>query len=197
MLKQADYDKLLMQTRRQKNIDRLATFLIFGGFGLLLLLQMKGVTASTYGLIIFMLINIGIIINLNQRSSKIHSTMRSFNHLSLPNTMEENEWNEFKNDMRDDIYDPLMNERKFNTKLLYSICALTTVFCIIVIVDYFMGGYRLYSSRTLIMNIFYFGYIAFFVVLYRLMFKSEKRINFIAEQFLSYTKTFYKLQQHQ
>lgn len=165
---------------------------IFYGFilfvGVLFILQINGLLLSTYGVTTILMINIITILNISGRSTALNHSIRTFYRLRFLSSKKSNDFTKLYDDLDRDIGEPLQNEIKLNMYLLYSVGVLAAICSVVVIVDAASGQFRIYKYDQWVNNTVYFGYFLLLMILYRVMFLSEKRYGKVQIQFVEYIK---------
>ena len=179
---QTEFNKELARFLKKRRFESA----LFYGFiffcGVLCFLQLNGLLLSTFGVTTILIINIISIVNISGRSSLLYKSMSTYYRLKVSSYAPI----KMSADMERDLGQPLQKEIKLNTTLLYLVGVLATICSLIVCIDAFLGQFRIYKFDLWVNNTVYFGYFLLMMVLYRIMFLSEKRFVKIQMKFVEY-----------
>jgi len=186
-MNEEDFNKALERFSLKRKFETTLFYGVVTCLGVLCFLQFKGILLSTFGVTTILLINIISIINISSRSSHLYKSLSDFYRLKVPSYAPlQSPALKMSADMERDIGQPLRKEIKLNSTLLYSVGLMALVCSLIVMVDAYNGQFRIYQFSQWVNNSIYFGYFALVMVLYRVMFLSEKRIGKLQKQFIKY-----------
>ncbi len=193
-MKTKEFNETLKRFTRKRKFENT----IYYGFILIMsiicILQFSGIFLSTLGVTAILLTNIITIINISSRSSSLHKSMSDYYRLKVPSYAPlQSPALKLSADMERDLGKPIQKEIILNTRLLYTVGFVALVCSFVVIVDVFSGHFHIYQFSPLVNNIVYYSYFALMIVLYRVMFLSEKRICKIHSRFIDYMGMLEKL----
>ena len=184
---QTEFNKELARFSKKRRFESA----LFYGFiffcGVLCFLQLNGLLLSTFGVTTILIINIISLVNISGRSSSLYKSMSTYYRLKVSSYAPINSPAiKMSADMERDLGQPLQKEIKLNTTLLYLVGVLATICSLIVCIDAFLGQFRIYKFDLWVNNTVYFGYFLLMMILYRIMFLSEKRFVKIQMKFVEY-----------
>lgn len=193
-----EFNETLKRFRKKRKFESMIHYSFILGVGVILILQLKGMFLSTFGVTAILVTTIITIINISSRSSSLYQSMSDYYRLKVPSYAPlQSPALKLSADMERDLGKPIQKEIKLNTKLLYTVGVFSVVCSFIVIIDAFSGQFRIYQFSSMVNNIAYYSYFGLLIVLYRLMYLSDKRICKIHSRFIDYMGMLEKLRDKQ
>lgn len=193
-----EFNETLKRFRKKRKFESMINYSFILGVGVILILQLKGMFLSTFGVTAILVTTIITIINISSRSSSLYQSMSDYYRLKVPSYAPlQSPALKLSADMERDLGKPIQKEIKLNTKLLYTVGVFSVVCSFIVIIDAFSGQFRIYQFSSMVNNIAYYSYFGLLIVLYRLMYLSDKRICKIHSRFIDYMGMLEKLRDKQ
>ena len=189
-----EFNETLKRFRKKRKFESMIHYSFILGVGVILILQLKGMFLSTFGVTAILVTTNKTIINISSRSSSLYQSMSDYYRLKVPSYAPlQSPALKLSADMERDLGKPIQKEIILNTRLLYTVGFVALVCSFVVIVDVFSGHFHIYQFSPLVNNIVYYSYFALMIVLYRVMFLSEKRICKIHSRFIDYMGMLEKL----
>lgn len=193
-MKTKEFNETLKRFTTKRKFENAIHYSFILGMGIILILQLKGMFLSTFGVTAILVTTIITIINISSRSSSLYQSMSAYYRIKVPSYAPlQSPALKLSADMERDLGNPISKEIKLNTKLLYTVGVFAVVCSFIVIIDAFSGQFRIYQFSSTVNNIAYYSYFGLLIVLYRLMYLSDKRICKIHSRFIDYMQMIEKL----